>query len=229
MVIYKVTNLINDKIYVGQNKKNNPNYYRSGKLIKRAVKKYGKDNFKKEILCECNSLSELNEKEIFWISELNSMNNEIGYNLEAGGSDRFLNKKRTKGDYTFTEEHKKNISKGMKGLPKNKKHKENISKNHHNVSGENNPMYGKNHTDEIKQFMSDLNTGKIPTKEQRQKMSIKSTGEQNPNSKLTKEQVVEIRRLYHEEVIFQNDLAKKFNVNQPCIYKIVNYKTWRNI
>ncbi len=229
MVIYKVTNLINGKIYIGQNKNNNSNYYGSGKLIKRALKKYGKDNFKKEILCECNSLEELNEKERFWISKLNSTDSEIGYNLEAGGGDGFINKKRKIGDYVFTEEHKQNISKGNKGLPKSKKHRENISKNHHNVSGKNNPMYGRTHTDEIKQFMKELNTGRITTEEQKIKMSIKSRGEGNPNSKLTKEQVIEIRRLYHEEGVFQNELAKKFNVNQPCIYKIVNYKTWRSI
>lgn len=221
--------MINNKIYVGQNKNDNPNYYGSGKLIKRAIKKYGKDNFKKEILCECNSLEELNKMEKFWISKLNSTDDRIGYNLESGGSDSFFNKKRKSGDYTFTEEHKKNIRNGIKGIPKSKKHRENISKNHHDVSGKNNPMYGKTHTDELKLFMKKLNSGRIPTEEQRIKMSIKSAGERNANSKLTKEQIIEIRRLYHEESVSQNNLAKKFNVNQPCIYKIVNYKTWKNI
>lgn len=47
MVIYKTTNLINGKIYIGQDSKDRPNYYGSGKLIHRAIKKYGKENFKK--------------------------------------------------------------------------------------------------------------------------------------------------------------------------------------
>ena len=62
MIIYKTTNLTTGKIYVGQDSKNNPNYFGSGKYIFRSIKKYGKENFKKEILCECNSKEELNEK-----------------------------------------------------------------------------------------------------------------------------------------------------------------------
>ena len=63
MVIYKTTNLINGKIYVGQDTKNNPNYLGSGKILKFALKKYGIENFKKEILEECLTLDELNELE----------------------------------------------------------------------------------------------------------------------------------------------------------------------
>jgi hypothetical protein len=88
MIIYKTTNLITGKIYVGQDSKNNPNYLGSGKYIWNAIKKYGKENFKKEIICGCNSREELNEKEIYWIKELNSTNLEIGYN---------------KGNYVITE------------------------------------------------------------------------------------------------------------------------------
>jgi hypothetical protein len=69
MVIYKTTNLINGKIYVGQDTKNNPNYLGSGKKLKFALKKYGIENFKKEILEECSTLDELNELEKYWISK----------------------------------------------------------------------------------------------------------------------------------------------------------------
>ena len=50
MIIYKTTNLINKKIYIGQDTKNNPNYLGSGKYFKYALKKYGKENFSKEII-----------------------------------------------------------------------------------------------------------------------------------------------------------------------------------
>jgi group I intron endonuclease len=85
MIIYKITNLINGKIYIGQDKHNRPSYYGSGKIINLAILKYGRDNFKKEIIDTAVSKEELNEKEIYWISFYNSRDKSIGYNLAAGG------------------------------------------------------------------------------------------------------------------------------------------------
>jgi group I intron endonuclease len=85
MVIYKITNLINGKIYVGQDRKNNPNYFGSGKILKLAIKKDGKENFKKEILEYCISPDDLNTKEIYWIDKLKSRERNIGYNISSGG------------------------------------------------------------------------------------------------------------------------------------------------
>jgi hypothetical protein len=55
MIIYKTTNLINNKIYIGQSKYNNCDYLGSGSLLKKAIKKYGKQNFKKEIIEYCHT------------------------------------------------------------------------------------------------------------------------------------------------------------------------------
>lgn len=87
MHIYKTTNLINGMIYVGQNKNNNKYYLGSGDKIRAAVKKYGRENFKKEILEECDDLQNLNQREIFWIAELKATDKSIGYNIDPGGSD----------------------------------------------------------------------------------------------------------------------------------------------
>jgi hypothetical protein len=62
MIIYKTTNLVNQKFYVGKDTNNNPNYYGSGKRLKLAIKKYGIVNFKKETLEVCNTLELLNER-----------------------------------------------------------------------------------------------------------------------------------------------------------------------
>lgn len=84
--IYKTTNLINDKIYIGQHSTFNINdrYLGSGSNFQKALKKYGKENFKCEILEFCNSREELNEREIFWIEFYNSHNRAVGYNLIIG-------------------------------------------------------------------------------------------------------------------------------------------------
>lgn len=64
-LIYKITNTINNKIYIGkhQTKDKNDDYMGSGKLLLKAINKYGIDKFKKEILFECNSEEEMNQKE----------------------------------------------------------------------------------------------------------------------------------------------------------------------
>lgn len=81
--IYKVTNCINGKIYVGQKKAEKfvEHYYGSGKLILHAIEKYGKENFTREVLQWCESLKELNDAEVFWIEKLNSRTDGNGYNF----------------------------------------------------------------------------------------------------------------------------------------------------
>jgi group I intron endonuclease len=87
MIIYKTTNNLNGKIYIGQDKNNNSSYYGSGKKLQRAIKKYGKENFKKEILEECVDESHMNEREVYWISFYNSQDRKIGYNISEGGKE----------------------------------------------------------------------------------------------------------------------------------------------
>lgn len=86
--VYKFTNRVNGKVYVGKHKYDKPeldkNYLTSGVLIKKSINKYGLDNFNQEIICICESLEELNEKEIFYINHFNCMSPN-GYNLTKGG------------------------------------------------------------------------------------------------------------------------------------------------
>lgn len=85
--VYKVTNNINGKIYVGQHKSTvlDESYWGSGVLIRRSQEKYGLENFTIEILEWCSSKEDLDSKEIYWIKELNSTDPAVGYNIGFGG------------------------------------------------------------------------------------------------------------------------------------------------
>ena len=78
--------MLNGMIYIGQHTTTNPNdaYMGSGKYIVRAIKKYGVENFKKEILFECASQEELNSKERELVNE-DFVNRKDTYNLVMGG------------------------------------------------------------------------------------------------------------------------------------------------
>jgi len=87
MFVYKTTNLVNGKIYVGQHATNNldDQYIGSGKLITRAIKKYGPNNFKFEIFQFAESYEELDALEKNLISTLSANDGNIGYNIHPGG------------------------------------------------------------------------------------------------------------------------------------------------
>ena len=93
--IYKITNTINGKSYIGQTIQNvKERFYQhcatkcskavSNMAIHRAIKKYGKSNFTVEVIEEIDSTN-LNDRERYWIKYYNSYNN--GYNSTKGGQD----------------------------------------------------------------------------------------------------------------------------------------------
>jgi group I intron endonuclease len=141
MVIYKITNLVNNKIYIGQDSKNNPEYLGSGIIIKRAIKKYGKEFFNKDILEFCYSKEELDAKEKFWINKLNSI--KKGYNISAGGGGCLGCKQ---SDETKEKRRQKNIGEKNpmfgKKLSKDSLKKRNKTViNNGTFKGENNPNF----------------------------------------------------------------------------------------
>lgn len=83
--IYLITNKLNGKIYIGKHSTDDldDGYMGSGILIKKAIKKHGKQNFTKEILCFCDTKDKLNFLEKFYIKKYKAK--EIGYNLSDGG------------------------------------------------------------------------------------------------------------------------------------------------
>ena len=150
--VYKTTNNINGRFYIGKHKTKNINdgYMGSGKLLRQAIEKYGKHNFTKEVLFTFDNEEDMNKKE----KELVILS-EMSYNLCEGGNGgfdyinrseipKFKGKKHTEeskfkmghsgNDYRkgkkLTEEHKKAISsknsKALRGKPKSEEHKRKI-------------------------------------------------------------------------------------------------------
>lgn len=105
--LYKTECLANGKLYIGisVNQKNKQNYLGSGVALKDAIKKYGKENFKKTILVDnVNSMEELNSLEKEYIKKYDCFC-PIGYNIDLGG----------KGNGNHSESTKNKISKTKKG------------------------------------------------------------------------------------------------------------------
>ncbi len=86
-LIYKITNTINGKYYIGAHKTDNvfDSYMGSGVLIKRAIRKHGKQNFQKEILFVFNSEEEMFEKERELVNE-ETVYDKNCYNQNTGGT-----------------------------------------------------------------------------------------------------------------------------------------------
>ena len=84
--IYKTTNKINGKYYIGMHKTDDleDGYLGSGAYFSRALEKYGKENFEREILEYCNSDEEMHNAEARYITE-DVVNDKKSYNLKLGG------------------------------------------------------------------------------------------------------------------------------------------------
>ncbi len=99
MIIYKATNIINNKVYIGQtihplsvrkSQHERSHEYGYKTAFSNAIRKYGKENFKWEVIYETDSIKDLNEKESYYIEYYKSLVTENGYNLKGGGGNDFL-------------------------------------------------------------------------------------------------------------------------------------------
>ena len=165
----------NGKIYIGQTCKKPNDRWRNGNGYKnqvfyRAIKKYGWDNFKHEILFEKLTKEEADQKEIELISYYDSANPEKGYNVALGGFSTLGTK--------CSEETKQKISNAHKGK---KRSKESILKQSETLKGhihseETKKKIGEANSrriwsDESKEKLRNANIGRVFSKEHKEKIS----------------------------------------------------------
>lgn len=149
--IYVTTCKINGKKYLGQKKyvRGWKDYIGSGKSFKNAVKKYGKENFVREIICEAETAEELNELEYNFSMMLNVVESDEWYNLCYGGG--------TTSGFKHSQDSIRLMSKKQKGHKVSDEAKKKMSeKAKGRYSGNKNPMYGvhRKHTEEEKRMIS---------------------------------------------------------------------------
>jgi len=233
MVIYRVTNIINGKMYIGKTtlglQKRKERHFKSVKSgsvlhFHRALRKYGFDKFVWEKICNCNSKKDLSKKEIEFIKKYDTYDGD-GYNMTPGGDGVGCK---------HSEETKRKIS---------------LSK-----MGDKNPMYGVGHTEETKQQMSidrrgvgnsfygnahskdskrkmrnsHLGVPRSPHSDKtKSKMSLKSKGTNNSQNKLSESEVKDIRELLVAGNLYSREIAVLFGVSKSTIDKIKHNRTWK--
>lgn len=158
--LYRITNTITQKVYIGQSKepnrrwsfhKNQSKKECPTQYIHRAIKKYGECNFEFEVIATCKTKEDADETETILIYQYNSRQQEFGYNLRPGGH--------TRGEWHQSDESKKKMSdnwfrsqESLKKLSESKKGKSISSK-------------GKKKSLEHRRALSEAHKGIKPSKE----------------------------------------------------------------
>lgn len=161
--IYCIENKIDGKKYIGQSVDIESRWYRHkyelnakqhfNSYLQNAWNKYGEDNFNFYIIELCK-VELLDEREEYYIDFYKTLDRNVGYNMTAGGhSNKYIN-----------DEISAKISKALMGHVVSSESRLKISLHHADVSGKNNGMYGRHHTDETKAIISQKNKGRISAK-----------------------------------------------------------------
>jgi len=114
----------------------------------------------------------------------------------------------------------------MYGKTHSEKYKKYLSET---MKGENNPFYGKNHTEETKEKIRQKKIGLKFSQKVIDKLKKRFPGTTHPNSKLTEEQILQIYSMAWEGTMTQKQIGEMFNIRQGHVTKIKNGKLWNKI
>ena len=176
--IYMYTNKINGKRYIGQakdfNKRHKAHLRGKKQIIDRAINKYGIENFDITILaCNIETQDKINEYEKFFIKRYKTLETQNGYNIAEGGSNGNPYEGKTQeeiDEIVFKQKETRKINNKPvwnKGLQLSEDHKNKLSETRKEkglAKGENNPMYGKHHTEEANERNRQAHIGKNSSK-----------------------------------------------------------------
>lgn len=232
--IYLIKNKVNGKGYIGQSidiKRRYQEHLRAGQPeiypqkserdsntpIHLAMQKYGVKNFELILLEEC-SKEELNQKEKEWIKKLQTGIKEKGYNVSEGGQENFGLKGEYHSQAKLTEDQVKEIKTLLKTT---------------DLSLE--EIRSRFPVVKSKSIISLINTGKnwFDEKEEyplRKTFKNSSLGSSNPRAKFTEEQVMEIRKLYSENIPTKEIIAKYNHIATDNAIKAILYnKSYKHL
>lgn len=224
--VYRTINLINQKEYIGVHitRDLNDRYIGSGTVLKEAIKKYGKENFKKEILFIFDNINDMRLCERNIVNE-EYVKREDTYNLGLGGNCGPFDK-------ITSEDIKLKISKAKLGIKRNEDQKKNISdktklamnnleirrlmsnKAKNRIKHECQYCGGFYDGSNLKQFHGEK------CKYNPDRSTIKS--EDRSNSKVTDEQRLEIQNLYASQDITYKKLGEIYSLSKSQICQIIN-------
>ena len=236
-VVYKIVNKKNDKKYIGSTNDKGRRWYNHkwrlannchrNQHLQRAYNKYGSDNFEFVVVEQVDKISDLIQREQYYMDILEP---EYNINPKADRSE-------------FSEETRKKISESHKGKEMSREARRRMSESHKgkempketrekigkSISGMNNPFYGQHHSKKAKQKISETHKGKEISKETREKMSKSAKGIKNPSSKLTKKKVKVILYLLNGDSFTHKQIGKMFGVARGTITNISIGRNWEHV
>jgi group I intron endonuclease len=230
--MYKITNIVNQKVYIGQTNnpilrwsqhKSNAKYNRGNQVITRALTKYGSNVFTFEVIAMCLTQLDADVTEEQLIQQYDSRNTNKGYNISAGGNTTPRTPEMLAKLSDSLRKYYKTHDGWLKGKKLSKEWKENISRVSIGKPGTNN---GRKFPKEWKEKISNSLTGKPLSNEHKKKLSESHSGHIAMNRKLTIEIAEQIRMEYNTGLITQKQLGIKYGLAQSTIFNIIKNVTY---
>jgi group I intron endonuclease len=218
--IYITTNLINGKQYIGQHKgKADDAYLGSGTTLLKAIEKYGKNNFSKQIICYCQTREEADAMEKYIIAMLNAVEDNHFYNNSEGGSGGDGWRAYRKWVQEHPDEAKlqwqqngQRLQQWLNNQPKEFRTKQTIP------MLEGSRKYWQEHPDELKQHLIQMNEAKLKWQQEHPKEHLQQIEKwQKMGSQANSQKI----RCINTGEIFNSisEASRKYNVPQPNISK----------